>query len=337
MGALAALGLFSCLAFGQADFGSTASGTVTLAAVGDIRLDGPVGELITRFGPAHPTSGLGKALEADIVLGNLECPVTKRGTKLAKTWNFRAPPRNLAALKEAGFTLLTIANNHSFDYGRQGFLDTLANLKKAGLAFIGGGRDRAAAEGLHIVRKEGLKIGFLGLTSTHPEAGWSKAARPGVAYSDFARFPSIISRAKLKVDVLIVVFHGGTELAEDANDIQKAFGRAAIDAGADLVIGHHPHVIQPLEVYRGKPILYSLGNFLFVSPNPATRATMVVRAVLSAGGVDRLDFLPFDTNWGRPVPAGAEAAAAVSLALDRLGALRQAPERFKVTPLSEIR
>lgn len=329
MGIVTAIGLWVGLAWGQTADVSTA--TVTLAAVGDIRLDGPVGELIKRFGPAHPTSGLGDALAADIVLGNLECPVTDRGRKLPKTWNFRARPLSLDALKAAGFTLLTIANNHSFDYGREGFLDTLFHLTKAKLPFIGGGRDRAEAERLHVVQKGGLKIGFLGFTSTHPEEAWSKSSRPGVAYSDFARFPGVIAAARPKADVLIVVFHGGTELAQDANDIQRAFGRAAIDAGADMVIGHHPHVIQPLEVYRGKPILHSIGNFLFVSPNPATRATMVVRAALSSTGVDRLDFLPFDTNWGRPVPAGAEAAAAVSLALDRLGALTAEPERFKVT------
>jgi poly-gamma-glutamate synthesis protein (capsule biosynthesis protein) len=320
------------LAFGQAG-----DGRATLSAVGDIRLDGPVGELIRRFGPAHPTSGLGGALHADIVLGNLECSVTRRGKKLAKTWNFRAPPENLSALKKAGFTLVTIANNHSFDYGREGFLDTLNHLNRAKLPHIGGGENRAAAERLRVVDQGGLKIGFLGLTSTHPEEAWAGKSRPGVAYSDFARFPAVIAAAREMADVLIVVFHGGTELAAQPNDIQKAFGRAAVEAGADLVIGHHPHVVQPIEIYRGKPILYSLGNFLFVSPNPATRDTVVARAVLTKGGVESIDFVPLDTNWGRPIPASIEKTEVLRAALDGFGALSAEPKRFRVTPLPEIR
>lgn len=327
-------GLFLCAAL---SFGQENPGRLTLAAVGDIRLDGPVGELIRRFGPEYPTSGLGGALRADIVLGNLECSLTRRGKKLEKTWNFRAPPEHLAALTKAGFNLLTLANNHSFDYGREGFLDTLTHLKKAGLSYIGGGRDRAEAESLRVIEKNGLRVGFLGFTSTHPEEAWARANKPGVAYSDFARFPAVIAAAKPRVDVLVVVFHGGTELAPEPNSIQKAFARAAVEAGADLVVGHHPHVLQPVEVYRGKPILHSIGNFLFVSPSPATRNTVVAQAVLTKQGVERIVFYPFDTNWGSPAPADEPGIQAITAALDGGGALTAHPERFQVTPLPQIR
>lgn len=333
MASLTGLLLCAALSFGQ----EGGAGRATLAAVGDIRLDGPVGELIRRFGPRHPTSKLGAALRADVVLGNLECSVTRRGKKLEKTWNFRSPPEHLAALAQGGFNLVTVANNHSFDYGREGFLDTLAHLRKAGLAFIGGGRDRAEAESLRVIEKNGLRIGFLGFTSTHPEQAWARADKPGVAYSDFGRLPSIVASARPRVDVLVVVFHGGTELAKEPNSIQKAFARAAVEAGADLVIGHHPHVLQPVEVYRGKPILYSIGNFLFVSPSPATRDTVVAQAVLSKQGVERISFIPFDTNWGSPKPADAPGIRAITAALDGGGALAAHPERFQVTPLPQIR
>lgn len=307
--------------------------TVTLTAVGDVRLEGPIAA-IAREGAAVPTKSVRPLLEADIVLANLETPVTRRGTKLAKTWNYRSDPKLLPIVKAAGFDLLSIANNHVWDYGEVGFLDTLSALEKAGLDFIGGGRDRAAAEKVHLVEFDGLTVGFLGMTSTHPEQGWARARKPGVFYSDFGRLNGVVKRAKKGCDVLVVSFHGGTELADDPNDIQKAVAHAVIDAGADLFLGHHPHVLQGIEIYNGKPILYSLGNFLFVSPTPTTRPTVIVRATLAKGGVRRIDLTPIDGNWGRPKPASPEVAETVRQALDRLGALEARPDllRFLTPP-----
>lgn len=308
---------------------------VTLTAVGDIRLDGPVAAIAARDGDAAPSRAVKDLLAADIAFANLETPVTTRGAKTVKTWNFRAKPQYLRIVKEAGFTVLNIANNHVWDYGRDGFLDTLDALEKGGWTYVGGGRDRAAAEDVRRVEFEGLTVGILGLTSTHPEAGWAGKNKPGVAYSDFRRIQEIVGRAKKRCDVLVVSFHGGTELADDPNDIQKAVARAAVDAGADLFLGHHPHVLQPIELYKGKPILYSLGNFLFVSPTPATRPTAVARFHLAKDGVRRIDLTPLDTNYGRPRPASPELAAAARAALDRLGALTARPDLIHFTDASK--
>ncbi|MBI3566243.1 MAG: CapA family protein [Elusimicrobia bacterium] len=307
---------------------------VLLVAVGDIRLDGPVAEAARKAGPAGPAAAVKDLLAGDIVFGNLEEPLTTRGAKTVKTWNFRARPAQLKLLKTAGFNLLNVANNHVWDYGREGFEDTLKALEKGDWDFVGGGRDRAAAEQVRTFEYEGLIVGFIGLTSTHPEAAWAGKSRPGVAYSDFARMGEIVGRAKKECDVLVVSFHGGTELAEDPNEIQKAVARAAIDAGADLFLGHHPHVLQPVEVYKGKPILYSLGNFLFVSPTPTTRASVVARIRLGRDGVRAIDLTPVDTNYGRPKPAPPELAAAAKAALDRMGALTARPDlvRFAEAP-----
>jgi len=303
----------------------------TLTAVGDMRLDGPVGEIIRRDGAAAPTAAIRERLQADIVFGNLECPVTRGGVRaLGKTWTFRAPARNLEALQAAGFNLLNIANNHVMDYGPAGFRDTLAALEAAGLPFIGGGKDRAEAERLHVVTVRGLRVGLMGFTSTFPESAWAGPRKPGVAYSDYARAGELIRQARLRCDALVVSFHGGTELAEEPNEIQKAFAHLAIDSGADAFIGHHPHVIQPLELYKGKPIVYSLGNFLFVSPHAETRLTVAARVRLSAQGIDGIDFLPVDTNWGRPIPATAAQRSELLRALDRYGALSAQPQRFQV-------
>lgn len=301
---------------------STAA-VVWLAAVGDINLDGPVGRLIKANGPAHVVSeAKADLISADLTVGNLECPVSTRGTKLGKTWNFRAAPKSLAALKEAGIDLVTVANNHAYDYGREAFLDTLAHLKKAKIAWVGGGEDRNEAEAVRVVNLKGIKVGFVGLTSTNPSEGWAKNGRPGVAYSDFTRVPGIVARAKAQSDVLIVQFHGGTELAHDPNEIQKNVAHASIDAGADLFLGHHPHVLQPVEVYKGKAIAYSLGNFLFVSPSTSTHATVIARAELTKKGVKTLEFVPYDTNWGRPTRSTADK---ILPALDRMGALTENP------------
>lgn len=312
---------------------AASTGTVTLAAAGDIRLDGPIARIAAKD-PGAPSADVRALLAADIAHANLETPVTTRGTKTAKTWNFRAHPRLLPILKAAGLHVLTVANNHVWDYGERGFLDTLAAVREGGWTLVGGGKDRDEAESVRVVTRNGLKVGFVGLTSTHPKEAWAKPGKPGVAYSDFARVAGIVSRAKARCDVLVVSFHGGTELAEEPNEIQKAVARAAVDAGADLFLGHHPHVLQPVEVYKGKPVLYSLGNFLFVSPTPATRPTVVVRAVLAKDGVRRVELHPVDGNWGRPRPAeaGGEVEAQARAALDRLGALGAHPELLSFVP-----
>ena len=310
---------------------AAAPAVATLVAVGDIRLDGPVGEIIKRHGPEAPTSAVRELLRGDIVLGNLECPMTSRGTRSeGKKWTFRAPPRNLAALKAAGFNLLTVANNHVMDYGPEGFQDTLAALDREGLPYVGGGKDRADAMKLKVIVVRGLRVGVIGLTSTFPESAWAGPRKPGVAASDYGRVGEVIKEARGRCDVLAVVFHGGTELAEEPNEVQKAIARLAVDSGADVFIGHHPHVIQPLEVYKGKPILYSIGNFLFVSPTPTTRLTTLARLTLSAGGVDGVEFMALETNWGRPIPADAARSEELRRALDRYGALSAEPGRFRV-------
>ena len=299
---------------------------VVLSAVGDIRLDGPIAAIAKASGDDAPAGAVKALLAADIEFANLETPVTARGEKTPKTWNFRARPRYLRIVKAAGFTVLNIANNHVWDYGRDGFLDTLRSLEKGGWRYVGGGRDRAAAEKVRLFKFDGLTVGILGMTSTHPEQAWAGKNKPGVAYSDYSRIAGIVGRAKQDCDVLIVSFHGGTELADDPNEIQKAVAHAAVDAGADLFLGHHPHVLQPVEIYKGKPILYSLGNFLFVSPTPTTRPSVIVRARLVKDGVRSLELIPIDTNWGRPKPAGPEIVAAARAALNRMGALDARPD-----------
>lgn len=313
---------------------TTAPTEVAFVAVGDIRLNGPVGEIIAGQGPAAPTELVKSLLEGDVVFGNLECAITSRGTKTPKTWNFRAPAKTLAAIQKGGFSVVNLANNHVWDYGRVGFEDTLAALKKRNIPYVGGGKDLAEAERPLVFDFDDFTLGLIGFTSTFPQEAWAKKRKPGVNYSDFDRLSEVVARAKKRVDVLVVSFHGGTELADDENDIQKAFAHVAVDAGADFVIGHHPHLLQPVEVYKDKPILYSIGNFLFVSPDPKTKYTVVAKATVAKDGVKRIDFSPVDTDGGQPRPAGPEGEALVKTMLDRKGALTQFPDRFRVLSAS---
>jgi len=306
--------------------------TATLVAVGDIRLDGPVGLAILEGGPQAPTAAVQRWLKGDIVLGNLETAVTERRERAVKLFNFRSHPKGLKALSASGFTVLALANNHVMDFGAKGLKDTLKALDKAGIGRVGAGRDLEEARRPVFVEAGGLKVGLLALTSTQPEFMWAGRGRPGVAYSDFARFPYWIREAKRACDVLVVVFHGGTEKAEVPNEVQRAFGRAAVDAGADIVVGHHPHVVQSVELRGEKPILYSLGNFLFVSPTPSTRLRVIARITLSRRGVRGVDLVPVEIGQdGRLKPARDPAdIETVRKALDRDGALSARPDLLRL-------
>lgn len=299
---------------------------VVVAAVGDIRVGGPIGRLAARFGVGDPVRRVRSWLKADFLLGNLECAVTERGTKADKTWTFRAPPAELKILEDAGFDWLGLANNHVMDYGPEGLADTIAALKARGLTPLGAGSDAEAARAPLFVEKNGLRIGVLAFTTTIPDSNWAGPKKPGVSYADFARLPGWIGDAKKRCDVLLVFFHGGTELSETANQVQKDFARIAVDAGADAVIGHHPHVVQPAEVRGNAVILYSLGNFLFVSPTPGTERALIARLHLGKGSV-RAELVPIDINWGRLRPASDADREKIRAALDANGALTAHPER----------
>ncbi len=301
-------------------------GYVELAAVGDIRLDGSVGRLAAKEGPRAPTKDVREWLEADLLFGNLECALTSRGEKADKLFTFRASTANVSILKAAGFTIVSLANNHVMDYGSKGLEDTLAALDAAGILHVGAGRDEGEARRPVFIERNGLKIGFLAMTTTIPTEMYAGADKPGVLYADFKRFPAWIKDAKKRCDLLLVSYHGGTQLEPLPNEVQRAFMKKAFAAGADVVLGHHPHVIQPVEIPDGRLAIYSLANFLMVSPTPGTEWTAVARLRLARGGVSA-HFLPvFITRRGAVEPADEKGAEIVRAALNRAGALDRSPE-----------
>lgn len=232
--------------------------------VGDIMLSRSVGVAIRESGDYnYPFLKIADFLrDADLTFGNLENPVSSRGVNVGSKYSFRADPRTLEGLKYAGFDVVSIANNHMWDYGRTAFLDTLTHLASAGIDFVGGGRNFAEAHQSVVKDVRGTKVAFLGYTE-FLQSVVAGVNSPGITNWNIEQMKKDIILAKQTSDLVVVSFHWGDEYKTVHNSRQEQFAKAAIDAGADIIIGHHPHVVQEVEQYHGGWIAYSLGNFVF--------------------------------------------------------------------------
>lgn len=237
--------------------------TVTLAFVGDIMLDGLPGKVIEQGrDPFAPFSSILDA--ADVRIGNLECVVATSGSAVDKIYTFRAHPRTLDTLGRH-FDAVSLANNHSGDFGRAAFGEMLDLLDRKGLAHFGGGRNLREAHAPLIVERHGLRIALLGYDEFLPRSFEADDDAPGVAWSEDEQVMADIGNARSvhHADIVIPFMHWGWEYEPKGDARQHRLAHAMIAAGADVVVGGHPHVTQEIEIYRGKPIVYSLGNFLF--------------------------------------------------------------------------
>ncbi len=261
--------------------------TATLLFVGDIMLDRGVEWQIHRSPPAGgngdwtwPFRRIADLLRAaDLVFGNLESQISNTGNNVGSDYSFRADPASIESLVYAGFDVLSVANNHSFDYTKEALEDSMVRLKKAGISPVGGGLSKQEAYGLVIREVGNAKIGFLAYTNSGAPAWAARDSQSGVAWVDWDNLEEIIKtikKASAQVDILVISLHAGEEYQTEPNQFQKTFSRGAIEAGADLLVGHHPHVVQSLVPHpKGNSaqsssdqaelgwIAYSLGNFLF--------------------------------------------------------------------------
>lgn len=263
---------------------------VTLSFAGDIMLDrGVESSVIKNFG--QDFSALFEKIPAkllknsDIAFANLEGTASDQGKDLGNLYSFRMDPEVIPALAGAGFDVLSLANNHVGDWGRAAFVDTLGRLKENEIRATGAGLTEAEAEQPLIIEKYSQKIGFLGFSDVGPQ--WLEAAgeKPGLLLASDPRFDEIIQNAAGQVDHLVVSFHWGDEYKTIHNDRQEHLARRAVDAGARLVIGHHPHVVQDTEVYKNSFIAYSLGNFIFDQKfSAATMQGLLLQAKLYRDG-----------------------------------------------------
>lgn len=263
---------------------------VTLVFAGDMVLDDAAGAMIAQGG--DPFAAFTKLFRnADIRLGNLECVVATTGSAGDKNYTFRAHPRTLPVVKRH-FDAVALANNHSGDYGREAFAEMLGLLPQAGLAYFGGGHNLSEAHAPLILERKGLRIALLGYSEFMPRSFEADADAPGTAWSEDEQVVADIRAARTvhHADLVIPVMHWGWENEPLSNERQHKLARLMVDAGADAVIGGHPHVTQDIEHYKGKPIVYSVGNFVMKeTDNDKQRVGWVLRLELDAQGVKALD------------------------------------------------
>lgn len=214
------------------------------------------------------TGGLLERMNAaDLTLVNNEFVFSDRGEPLEnKYYTFRSSPSNVSLLAEMGVDIVSLANNHVYDYGSEAFIDTIETLEGAGIEYTGGGRNIADASSPRYYIVNGIKIAFVAATRAEkmpftPEAGEHRSGVLRTYKPD--RFMAVISEAKANADYVIAYPHWGTENTEVLEKAQTEQARQYIDAGADAVVGSHPHCLQEIEFYKDKPIVYSLGNFWF--------------------------------------------------------------------------
>lgn len=274
---------------------------MSIAAVGDIMLGGKAEALLERKGYDYPFAATAHLLKrADIAIGNLETPLTDRGGPVVdKTYLFRNPPDRVApALKSAGFDIVNLANNHTLDYGPEGLRDTIDALNRVGIAHVGAGMSlQEARRAAVLTLPNGQTVGFLGYSNTFPEEFWATPAQAGTAFGHVDQVQNDV-RALVErgVDIIVVSFHWGQERQTELRSYQPLLAHAAIDAGADLVIGHHPHILQGVERYKQGLVLYSLGNYTFATFSNAVHTSVVARVDFRGGRFERLTMTPININ-----------------------------------------
>lgn len=258
--------------------------------------------------------------KSDINFGNLESPISDKGQPQAGRYaSFRSYTSMADVLKNAGIDFVSLANNHSLDYGWEAAVDTMERLKKNGIGYAGAGKNIVEARKPAIIRKGNLKIGMLSYTANVNTPYGFKASqnREGLApirispfflpdhcnQEDIDDLHQDINNCKKEVDFLVVSCHWG--ISEGGTHTvslhQEVIAHHAIDAGADLVIGHHPHALQAVEIYKQKPICYSLGNFIFSMEEGFPRETMLFQCLLSRHKVHEVKFIPvYISDKGQP-------------------------------------
>ena len=285
---------------------SQLSEEVSLVAVGDVSFSRGIERVAKQQNDiSYPFLKMGDYLKsADLVFGNLESPITA-GREIADfEMVFRSNPDTAQAFKNAGFSIVSLANNHTPNFGEQGLIDTFDYLKKVGIQYVGAGRNEQEANQAVYMEVKGIKFAFLAYNDTDvvPDSYEANDTRAGTAFMRIDKMSESVKEAKQKADFVIISMHSGKEYIAKPNVSQINFSHAAIDAGADMVIGHHPHVVQVMEKYKGKFIFYSLGNFVFDQPwSQATKEGLTTKIYFTKNGISKISFLPIIIeNYSQP-------------------------------------
>lgn len=276
---------------------------IHLVIVGDME--------INRKDPEKVFEKVAPELEkADLRFGGLEASLSERGSPAQGKIIMRHSPAMITGYLAGGFEVVAFASNHCLDYGMEPFLDTLELLDRHQIRYVGAGRNIEEARRPAIIEKKGTRIGFLSYLLELPLGWGAHPTKPGVApirqdalfgppyvnEEDLEAMAADIARTRAEVDVLIASYHWGASQSRTLTVSQKAVARAAIDAGADLIIGRHPHILQGIEVYKGKAIFYALGNFVLDHAHPmflpSVRESIMVKCLIQEKAIRRLSFSP---------------------------------------------
>jgi len=241
---------------------------IKLVFVGDIMLDRGVALKVSKRGGGDwrfPFLKISDYLKnADLVFGNLEGPLSDRGRKTGSIYSFRMKPEAVSGLIFSNFKIVSLANNHALDYGVEALVQTFEVLKEAGIEYVGAGLNFEEAYFPKIITIKNKKFCFLAFTNLGGEFWRPKEIEPGLAYIENPEeIEPFLKKAKNSCDFVIVSLHAGTEYSKEPDDFQLNFARKAFETGANLVIGHHPHVLQKFFRYQQGYFISSLGNFIF--------------------------------------------------------------------------
>jgi len=274
--------------------------TVRIVFLGDFLPTGSADPFIKTRGYDYLFGGVRDILEsADAVVLNLETPISLKGKAVpGKAYTFRASPETAEAMFREGVRAVWLANNHILDFGPEALYDTIRHLEDAGVAYAGAGRNVAEAAAPAVLAFGGRRVSLLSFSNTFPDSYWARKDRPGT----FFGAPGPVGRAVRRTvyangGPVVASFHWGTELMTEPKEYQVNLARLAADSGASLVVGHHPHVPQPIEVYKGTPVLYSLGNFAFGSYSKRVKEGLLAVAEFGEKGrCLRLEVYPLLVN-----------------------------------------
>lgn len=277
----------------------TESSEIIISAVGDMMLDGTARPVLSELGYDYPFEQVRQYLiGSQIVFGNLEGPLTDRGTpEQDKKFVFRSPPAKVsAALRNAGFNVVTLANNHTIDYGAEGLTQTIEALDAVGIQHVGAGADLMSARHPVIFQIGEQRVAILGYSMTLPENYYAGKKNAGTAFGHEEQVREDVIAARKQANIVLVAFHWGQEGKTELRDYQTHLGHVAIDSGASAVIGHHPHILQGIERYKDGVILYSLGNFTFGSYSMSSARSAVAQLHFRNNRLQSLQLFPINVN-----------------------------------------
>ena len=272
--------------------------------VGDIMM----GRSIEQIGKYYGYNSLFKNVSyvwqgSDTVLCNLESTIiddVKEYTNKKKTSNIYASSNSLTALKETGFNLISLANNHTTNYGNKGLKNTLNELKENNLEYIGAGENLEDASKYNLKEVNGIKVAIIAISDKILENSTAKEQTAGVFTTNYSEYPLVVGKAKTEADIVIAYTHWGESYTHNVTNSQKELAHNLINSGADIVIGTHQHTLQTVEKYNNGIILYGIGNFVFDEGWNFTKESTLVNFLVNENGNFALELVPIYIEGATP-------------------------------------